>query len=247
MAQPTDYLLGAAVSLMRSADNSALATIDDLKAKMEGEFNVHLDETRLDFLSKRLEKYGFIDITNDQYAGSYITPLSGWGVSSRINRFREANKLEGFIYVLDSGSRLMQRAFENKTFWADLDAEIESPSEDNAIEDEPIEDTVPTADGFVSLSHNQFKEIDEPTGELLEELDRDNGIPDQPGLKERLAGQIRAGRELLRAGEFALSTFKATMLSGLEELKNRYGDHAIGAGASALLTLILHILEMPGF
>ncbi|HEX9806985.1 MAG TPA: hypothetical protein VGA34_08830, partial [Alteraurantiacibacter sp.] len=83
--------------------------------------------------------------------------------------------------------------------------------------------------------------------ELLDELERDNGIPDHPGLKERLAGQIRAGRELLRAGEFQLDIFRSTMLSGLAELKDRYGDHAIGAAASALLTLILHVLGLPGF
>ena len=108
-------------------------------------------------------------------------------------------------------------------------------------------DGVPAADRMVSLSHNQFKEIDEPTGLFLDDLDRDNGIPDHPGLKDRLAGQIRAGRELLRAGEFQLDIFRATMLVGLGELKERYGDHAIGVSASALMTLILHILGLPGF
>lgn len=108
-------------------------------------------------------------------------------------------------------------------------------------------DAIPAADRIVTLADNQFKEIDEPTEQLLEQLDHDNGIPDHPGLKERLTGQIRAGRELLKAGEFQLGIFQATMLAGLAELKDRYGDHAIGAAASALLSVILHVLGLPGF
>jgi hypothetical protein len=141
----------------------------------------------------------------------------------------------------------LKLAYDNPDFWNDLDAEIASEPETPDAAELAISQEVPASDRLVSLSHNQFKEIDEPTGELLDELERDNGIPDHPGLKERLAGQIRAGRELLRAGEFQLDIFRSTMLSGLAELKDRYGDHAIGAAASALLTLILHVLGLPGF
>ena len=247
MARPVDYLIASAVSLMRSADNSKFETVADLKAAVEEHYPVHLDETRLFYLAKSLERFGFVQITSDQYAGDYITPTTGWGVSYRLNKLREANPDHGLLYVLNGGERLLRLAFGNASFWGDLDAEIASGPIDAEALDSAPQVEVPASDRLVSLSHNQFKEIDEPTGTLLEELDRDNGIPDYPGLKERLVGQIRAGRELLRAGEFQLDMFRSTMVAGLAEIKERYGDHVIGAAASAILTVILHVLGLPGF
>lgn len=247
MANPTDYLLGAAISLMRGADNSFLETMEDLKAAFEKEYEVNLDDRRLIYLSRLLERSGFIQVTSDDYAGDYITPLTGWGVTYRLNKIKADNPEHGLIYILDRGSKLLTRTFSNKTYWKDLDSEIESPPDGDSSDSLIPDNLAPTSDGLVSLSHNQFKEIDEPTGQLLEQLEQDNGIPDHPGLKERLVGQIRAGREILRAGEFQLVLFKDTMLAGLRELSQRYGDYAIGAAASALLTLILHVLGLPGF
>lgn len=247
MADPADYLVAAAVTQMRAADNSALETLDDLKNAVEKNFPAYLEGERLNYLARMLESYGFITVTTDEYAGDYITPLSGWGVSYRLNKIKEADPKHGIIFALDRGYTLIERAFSNEKFWSDLDAKIASQGDTKfeTILDNPEE--IPASDRIVSLSHNQFKEIDEGTAELLEALERDNGIPENPGLKERLVGQINAGRELLRAGEFQLAIFQATMLSGLKEVSDRYGDHVIGAAASALMTLILHVLEIPGF
>lgn len=244
MAKPSDYLVASAVSLMRQADNSSLETLEDIKKIVEAQFPAHLDEARLKFLARELERYGFIAITSDKYAGDYITPSTGWSVGYRLNKLKEAQDDHGLLYALDGGNRLLNLAFQSGEYWGDLDQEIQDTPQVLA---EPEVKAIPASDRIVSLSHNQFKEIDEPTGELLEQLEKDNGIPDHPGLKERLAGQISAGRELLRSGEFQLDIFKATMVAGLSELKDRYGDHAIGAAASALLTLILHVLGLPGF
>jgi hypothetical protein len=247
MARPVDYLTASAVSLMRNADNSRFETVEDLKSAIEENYPAHLDDARLAYLTKALERFGFIQVTNDQYAGDYITPATGWGVSYRLNKLREVSPDHGLLYALSGGERLLNLAFQNAGFWGDLDAEIEAGPIEPEVPESEQDEEVPASDRSVSLTHNQFKEIDEPTGALLDDLDQDNGIPDHPGLKERLAGQIRAGRELLRAGEFQLGIFRATMLAGLEELKERYGDHAIGAASGALLTLILHILGLPGF
>jgi hypothetical protein len=224
-----------------------LGTAEDLRTAFRNEYGVNLDDRLLDYLCRSLERYGFIQITSDSYAGDYITPLTGWGVSYRLNKIKTVSPENGLTYVLERGSNLLSRAFSNRTYWTDLDTEIDTSPEDKSNDPLVGDNLAPTSDGLVSLTHNQFKEIDEPTGQLLEQLEQDNGIPDHPGLKERLVGQIRAGREILRAGEFRLVIFKDTMLAGLRELAERYGDHAIGAAASTLLTLILHVLGLPGF
>lgn len=244
MAKASDYLIAAAVSQMRQADNSGLETLDDIKQLVELTYPAALTPARLNFLARMMESHGFIAVTSDKYAGNYITPATGWSISYRLNKLKETGTDNGLLYVIDGGQRLLSLALGNPEFWNDLDQEIENAPTENSAQ---VEILVPAADRLVSLSHNQFKEIDEPTGALLEELERDNGIPDHPGLKERLTGQIKAGRELLRAGEFQLDIFRATMLAGLSELKERYADHAIGAAASALLTVILHLLGLPGF
>lgn len=98
---------------------------------------------------------------------------------------------------------------------------------------------VPAADRIVNLNHNQVAELEAPVEELVEQLERDNGIPDAPGTKERLLGQIKAGRELLRSGSFRAYLFYATILSALGELVTRYQGHAISMVAASLIDLLV--------
>lgn len=98
---------------------------------------------------------------------------------------------------------------------------------------------VPAADRIVSLSHNQLSESDKLVSELTIELEKDNGDPDQPGLRERLIGEIKAGRELIRAGEFRAYLLYETLFRALSELIKRYKNPTIVALAEALLGAIV--------
>jgi hypothetical protein len=94
---------------------------------------------------------------------------------------------------------------------------------------------VPASDRIVKLDHNQISAAESPISELLGALERDNGDPDQPGFRERLLGQIRAGRELIRSGEFRAYLLYETLVRALGELVTRYKDPTISALANALL------------
>lgn len=121
------------------------------------------------------------------------------------------------------------------------------PSEEHAgggLETPPaIEENVgilaPAADRIVRLNHNQILEYEAPINELVLELERDNGKPDEPGLRDRLLGQIRAGRELIHAGEFRAHLLYVTLVRALAELIERYGNPTIKALANALLGAIV--------
>ncbi len=98
---------------------------------------------------------------------------------------------------------------------------------------------VPAADRMVSLSHNQIEQTERPINEIVSVLEQDNGDPDQPGLRERLLGEIKAGRELVRAGEFRAFLLYETLVRALGELIKRYKNPAIVALAEALLGVVV--------
>jgi len=94
---------------------------------------------------------------------------------------------------------------------------------------------VPASDRSVSLNHNQILTIEKPIDDVLVALTADNGDPDSPGLRERLIGQIKAGLELIRAGEFRLYLLQVTLIQALSELIAKYKNPSIVALANALL------------
>ncbi|GEM_PF-2000679 len=98
---------------------------------------------------------------------------------------------------------------------------------------------VPASDRIVRLDHNRAEAAVRPIDELLDALSEDNGNPDQPGLRERLIGQIKAGRELIRAGEFRAYLLYEVLVRALNELINRYKNPTITALANALLGAVV--------
>jgi len=97
---------------------------------------------------------------------------------------------------------------------------------------------IPAAGRLVEISHNQSSAIDNPTLEIINALEADNGLPEEPGFRERILGQIKAGRELIRAGIFDAQLFYLSMIVGLKMLIEKYKEHAIGAAASKLIDII---------
>lgn len=97
----------------------------------------------------------------------------------------------------------------------------------------------PASDRIVTLQHNQILETDNSITELVDALEDDNGNPDDPGLRERLLGQIKAGRELIRAGEFRAYLLYEVLVRALGELIEKYGNPTIKALANALLGAIV--------
>ena len=103
---------------------------------------------------------------------------------------------------------------------------------------------IPASDRIVSLNHNQLAAVVQPIDDLVGALDADNGDPDQPGLREQILGEVRAGRELIRAGTFRSFLLYETLVRALGELIKRYSNPTIVALANALLgALVSEILQ----
>jgi len=184
------------------------------------------------FFDRLLEQNAF-SVTSDKFAGTYYHYLPPHADKARD------------IFLRDSQVYEQSQAIGSR-FFPDVFAGYLGVSE---VEDSPSIPgvNVPASDRVVTLSHNQVQEIEAPLDELVKALEADNGIPDRPGLKERLLGQIRAGRELVRAGTFRSYVLYVTLLSGLSSLAEKYKDHAIGAVAATLIELLIkHVFGVDG-
>lgn len=98
---------------------------------------------------------------------------------------------------------------------------------------------VPASDRIVQLGHNQIQEVDNATSKVIQAVSDTNGDPEDPSFRQRILGQLKAGRELLRAGEFKVYVLEITLVSALRELICRYGDGVIAGLATNLLQYIL--------
>ena len=98
---------------------------------------------------------------------------------------------------------------------------------------------VPASDRVVSLSHNQSGELDDVSTQLILEIEKENAIDGDASLRARILGQIKAGRELIRAGVFSIHLLQEALLTTLGGLIEKYSGTLIGETAKALLGLLI--------
>ena len=123
---------------------------------------------------------------------------------------------------------------------SDSDGSIESEGELEA--DPRIE--APASDRLVTLTHNQISEFQQSVDTLVKELEADNGDPQFPGLRERLLGQLKAGRELILAGQVKAYLLYEVLVKALNELITKYGNETVKRLADALLgALVAQLFE----
>jgi hypothetical protein len=238
MAKTLDYLAGALVVEMRRAHSTgSVNTVEKLKTIFSNKYAYPITQIQVEAGVRRLAALGLLNLVEDDYAGSVLRPIFEPNITLRLLDLHKEEELTELNKAVAGSQDLLPRVFSNPRYWSDLQEEIEPSSEDEGMDLGQV--IVPASDRLVSVSHNQYAAIDPPLAELVEAVERDNGLPDEPGFRERVLGHIRAGREFLRAGIFEARLFYMTMIVGLRMLSDKYKDHVIGAMASKLLELIL--------
>jgi hypothetical protein len=97
----------------------------------------------------------------------------------------------------------------------------------------------PASNRTVTFTDNQINELDELATGVIDAVAAQNQIDENPGLRELIVGQLKAGRELIRAGTFRLYVIEITLIETLKFLAKRYEREAIGGLAAALITALL--------
>jgi hypothetical protein len=183
-------------------------------------------------------------------------------VALGVRRFQTSNHvLAASNAATAAGSSLQPRSPTILESYADLgsgylaqvldsyEKHIQNLADDEMLSDEEREEAnasdplqgivVPASDRIVRLSHNETIEMERPTTTLVEALERDNGDEESAGFRERILGQIKAGRELIRAGEFRAYLLYQTLLTALGELISKHKNPSIVELARALLGVLV--------
>lgn len=181
-------------------------------------------------LFEALFQQGMFDAVEDGLAGSYLAYKS-----SRFPKFRDKFLSESPIHAVAErvGGRFYRDAFDNYIRREVIGEEYGAGPESSSA---------PASDRIVTFSDNQITDIEAQTDEVIKAVASQNQIDDNPGLREIILGQLKAGRELIRAGSFRLHVIEITLIETLNFLVKRYEREVIGGLAAALITaLVKHI------
>lgn len=244
MSSAADYIAAALIVEVRRNDEKLSGTSPEQFAGLLKErYGFELKEVQINAALRRLAELGLVALTEDEYAGSFLRFPSATSLEIRIGNLKNKQPDARFFRALGGGEKLLERAFANAKFWRDFDAEVSTDS--TSILSVPSPAFAPASDRIVTLSHNQYAALSEPLDDVIEAVEQNNGIPEEPGFRERVLGQLKAGREFLKAGVFEGQLFYYTLVVGLKMLAEKYKDHAVAALASELVDLILqHLGEL---
>ena len=233
MSRPIDYVSAAVLLTASRGNQGPLDSVERIREYMQNIYGIDLSTLNAKNVAQRLMDLGIIEKIDDVYAGNYFKSPSPANIPAIVNDLNM--DAENIKFAFTQGDPLFSRAFKNEMFWQDIDQTDEQQRSSDDIEDSEANIIVPASDRIVRLNDNQIRETNQQAGLLIKELEIDNGNPDYAGLRERLLGQLKAGRELIQAGEFRAYLLYEVLVKALNELIRKYGNPAIAALANALL------------
>jgi hypothetical protein len=121
----------------------------------------------------------------------------------------------------------------------DIKVPNEEVANQTSLAAEVLDFRIPASDRIVSLSDNEQTELEAASSELIEVVEQANGIDGDPTFRQIVLGQLKAGRELIRAQIFNAQIMHFIVMETLRNLKSRYEAHVIGAAAATLIELLV--------
>lgn len=190
-------------------------------------------EVALDHINGLIQSGGIIS-EGDEFTGTYLKvliPEKDAYVSEQMSR----NQAAKTISVL--GNAALVRALHKISAAEGWKAVGETDKA--ALDNLASELVAPASDRVVSFSDNQIEQLDVQTTEIIEAVASQNQVGDTTGIREIILGQLKAGRELIRAGSFKLHLMELALFESLRFLATKYEREAIGVLATTLLELLI--------
>ncbi|MEM7690652.1 MAG: hypothetical protein AAF291_16685 [Pseudomonadota bacterium] len=177
---------------------------------------------------------GALDYQDRPIVGKYVKFDRGF-----YGNFRKTALDSNEIYnsFKEIGERFFEDAFD--AIRDDPDLGSEPFNNDNGGGGDESTTSIPASDRLVTVSHNQSEELEKEIDKVLCEVEAFNSVDGEDGLREAVIGQLKAGRELIRAGWFKVYTLEVTLLSALRFLAERYEKEAVGALAAGLIAALI--------
>jgi len=234
--------------------------LDQLKSRALEVLGFPVSDYMLQQATRTLADCGLIRVTDDNFSGTFVKVRSK-GFSEFIEQaqseFAKAKEEQDELSITTKPSdypkasalakhELFDDYHELGTAWLKraldgLRKRVEEAGSLDALRVQPGANAAeaPASDRIVSFSDNQVTELDTQTSDVIDAVAAQNQIDGDPGLREIVLGQLRAGRELIRAGSFRLYFLELTLIETLRFLAKRYEREAIGGLASALIAALL--------
>ncbi|MBJ6123108.1 hypothetical protein [Sphingomonas mollis] len=234
--------------------------IDQLKAKAEEILRFPISDYMLQQVVRTLADCKLIRITDDHFSGTFIkikaSNLGKFVENAKLELGQAVNESDELSIITKPSDYPNASALQKHELFEDYDElgpawlnraldglrkQVEQAGSLDAIASQSVvkETKVPASDRVVTFSDNQVTELDEQTTAIIDAVSAQNQIDGVPGLRELVLGQLKAGRELLRAGSFRLYLIELTLIETLRMLVKRYEKEAIGGLASALIAVLL--------
>lgn len=235
--------------------------MNQLKKFTESRCGFSVSDVLLSEVMRALAECGLIRVTDDDYSGTFVKiKPSEFGKfiershnerAQAINDNNEAAILSHPSDYPNAAALIAHELFEDyhelgdewlKKALEGLKGKIESDGKFPLSQDGYSvsgTSTVPASDRIVSLSDNQQSELEGASSELIAEVEKSNGIDGDPTFRQIVLGQLKAGRELIRAQIFNAELMRLIMMDALKSLINKYDGHVIGAAAATLMELLI--------
>ena len=223
---------------MREPSCPAIDSLSVIQAVFKDRYSIELSSSWAELTALRLEQLSFLKRVIDQYAGTYLIPKTSFSSLLQVDEVRKLRPQSSFVQAMSGGRGLLARVFANERFWADLDGHLKDAAGADVDVDHRAQE-VQASERLVTLTHNQQLEIESAATTVIDELSKENSIDGDASLRDQMLGQLRAGRELIRAQFVKAWLLEQTVCSVLNSLVHRYGDKALGEVAKKLLDLLI--------
>lgn len=236
--------------------------LDQLKAHAEDRCGFPISQQTLNQAIRVLADCGLIRITDDAYSGTFVkvkaTKFGDFMQKAAEEVAQVAKEYGDSLDILtrpsdypNAAALLKHELFED---YHELDgkwlsralegvrAKIEAGDLDErspASLSQDIADTVPAADRVVTLQDNQKAELEDASTALIDAVEKENAIDGDTSLRQQILGQIKAGRELIRAQVLSVHLIYSTLMMALDALVKKYQNQALGYAAKKLLDLLI--------
>lgn len=235
---------------------------EDVRAKAELKCGFKVDDHTVREAVRVLADCGLVRISEDPYAGPYIKISP-----QKFPDFVKKSQAEHAKYY-DEESGYLVTTLPHKADFPNARTILDHPVVSDYAElgeawfkraldglrmkaadaNDPLEDSrglvAPAADRIVRLDDNQIKSIDDTAQEIIDLLEPENSIDGDIDERSRILCQIRAARELIRAGSVRAYLMYETLMQALLLLIQKYKGKALGQVASKFLDMLIeHIFS----
>ena len=218
------------------------ANRDELYAYLVDYYSTAFDRNLFDDFIRNRPNSDAFSFVQDPFAGDFID-VNTIVAEMQFKVHAVGDRLSVYGLVDRAGPKFVTAYLANPEFWRAYQSN-ENEDLDGLYLDSQY--NAPASDRIVNFNDNQISDLDEQTTRVIEAVSTQNQIDDEPGLREVILGQLKAGRELIRAGSFRIFVLEATLIQSLTFLVKRYEKEAIGALAAALLGALLKHIGIDG-